>query len=250
MSTRRFNFTGAKRIRQSDVQIVVDRDDDALAFDASFSISSYGLPETAEVVVEAYAEWILMRFPFGTVGARRAPESTRLTDFDGPEGIRFRLKVLGTGDHAGLILAEADKLSPTQPTDSVSASSFIAVRPAELGDVVWRLSFDEAQPVLSINSALGDWQSFVRRPVVRSLLFPEIVRQVVREALSSERDDDDSTSWQKQALTLASAASGRAPRNAEDDDAIELWLDDVVQRFARQHRLLRGVMDFAASEAE
>lgn len=249
MSTRRFNFTGAKRIRQSDVQIVTDRDGDDFAFDASFSISQYELPETAEVVIEAYAEWTVMRFPFGTVGSHRDPASTRLSAFDSPEGIRFRLKVLGTGQHAGLILAEADKLRPTDSTDSVNARSFIVVRPADLGDVAWRLTFDEAQPVLSLNSALGDWQSFIRRPVVRSLLLPEVVRQILREALNSARDDEDPMGWQREAMKLASAASGSAPRNTDDEDAVELWLDDVVRRFARQHRLWRGVSAFVGLEA-
>lgn len=248
MSTRRFNFTGAKRIGQCDVQIVIDRDGEDFAFAASFNISQYELPETAEVVIEAYAEWIVMRFPFGTVGSHRSPESTHLSDFDSPEGIRFRLKVLGTGQHAGLILAEANKLKPADPTDTRNARSFIAVRPADLGEVAWRLTFDEAQPVLNVNSALRDWQTFVRRPLVRSLLFPEIVRQVLREALGSATDDDDPAGWQRDAMRLVSAASGPPPLNPDDDDAVDLWLDDVVRRFARQHRLWRGVAGFVSSE--
>jgi hypothetical protein len=242
MTTRRFNYTGAKRIKQSDVEIFLDRENDVLTFETSYSLSSYDLPETAEVIVEAYVEWTLMRFPFGTVGMKHVPDSAILTEFDEADGVRFRLKVLGTGDQAGLILAEADKIRPSDLTGRDHARSFIAVRPSDLGFVAWRLTFDEAQPVLQINSRVGDWQSFLRRSPVIALVLPEVVRQVMREAVTFEGEEEDEAAWQHHAMKLASASSGNLPRTDDDDD-IERWVDEVVRKFAQRHRLWRGMSD-------
>jgi hypothetical protein len=249
MTTRRFNYTGAKRIKQRDVEIFLDREGVALNFDASYSLASYDLPETAELVVEAYVEWTLMRFAFGTVGLKHDPDSLELTDFDDPDGIRFRLKVLGTGDKAGLILAEADKIRPSDLTGREPARSFIAVRPADLGFVAWRLTFDDAQPVLQINSKVGDWQSFLRRADVKALILPEVVRQVMLEAITFEGDEEDATAWQHHAMQMASASSGALPR-IDDEDDVERWVDEVVRKFAQRHRLWRGMTDFFNGDAE
>lgn len=246
MTTRRLNYTGAKRIKHSDVEIIVDRGEHSLAFDAAYNLVQYQLPETAEVVVEAYLEWNVMRFPFGTVGMRRVPESLALTEFENSEGILFRLKVLGTGDQSGLILAEADKIRPADLTQRENAKSFIAVRSANLGAVVWRLTFDP-DPVLEINERLGDWQSFVRRSAVRAFILPEVVRQVMREAL--ENEDEDENSWQFSAMKLVPASCGEAPR-LDDEDEVERWVDEVVRKFAHRFRLWRGIIEFIGEENE
>lgn len=249
MTTRRFNFTGAKRVRRADVEIILDREDGELAFDATYSLADYSLPETAEVVIEAYVEWNLMRFSFGTVGVRSVPTSLALAQFGDSDGLRFRLKVLGKGDHTGMILAEADKISPTDLTNREDARAFIAVRPADLGNVAWRLTFDEAQPILQINSRIGDWQSFLRRPGPRALLIPEIVRQVLREAIGSRADDDDQDAWQNHALKLATPAAG-APPKSDDEEEVERWVDDVVRKFAQRHRLWRGMNELTDTGAD
>lgn len=248
MTTRRLNFTGTRRIRQSDVEIMIDREENGLTFDASYALSAYQLPETAEVVIEAYVEWNLMRFSFGTVAIRQSPASLRLTEFEDADGLRFRLKVLGTGDQTGLILAEADKIRPSDLSQREDARSFIAVRPADLGSVVWRLTFDPAQPVLQLNDRLGDWQSFLRRSAIRSLVLPEIVRQVMREAIDNEAEAEDTDAWQHHAMKLASKSSGPPPR-ADDEEEIDRWIDEVVRKFAQRFRLWRGVNEFLAEES-
>lgn len=249
MTTRRFNYTGAQKIKQSDVEIVLDRDGDDLAFDASYNLASYRMPETAEVVIEAYADWTVMRFLFGTIGMKHTPDSLVLTDFDYAEGIRFRLKVLGTGDQSGMILAEADKIRPSDLTESEDARSFVVVRPVDLGSVVWRMVFDEAQPVLQINERLGDWRSFLRRGPVRSMIVPEVLRQILREAIADVADDDDTDSWSRNAMKLATASAGSQPR-VDDEDDVERWIDEVVRKFAHRHRLWRGVTEFVTEDDE
>lgn len=243
MTTRHLNFTGRKRIHRRDVEIGTVTDERSLSFQALYSFSDYSLPETAEIVVEAYVGWTVMRFEFGTLGTRIEPDSYELSDFDGPEGLLFRLKVLGTGDQTGLILAQADNLRASAADELEKSQSFVVVRPADLGSVAWRLVFDEAQPVLQVNERVGDWKSFLRHSAVRSLLLPEIVRQLLREALQTQPDDEDSDAWQNHAQKLASSAAGTPPAT-DDYDEVESWIDDVVRSFAHRHRLWRGVREF------
>lgn len=245
MTTRRLNYTGTKRIRQTDIEVIVDRAEEGISLDASFRLADYSLPETAEVVLEAYLEWNVMRFDFGTVGMQRAPESLLLTQFDNPADVLFRLKVLGTGDQLGLILAEADRIKPSDLSHREDARSFVAVRSANLGAVVWRVTF-EPQPVLEVNDRLGDWQSFVRRSAVKAFVLPEVVRQVLKQAI--ENEDEDENAWQYSAMKLAPIACGPVPRS-EDEEEVEAWIDEVVRKFAHRFRLWRGITEFIGQES-
>lgn len=247
MTTRHFNYTDRQRIARSDVQIRLEPADSVQAFSAWYKLADYNLPDTAEVVVEAHIGWTVMRFHFGTVGVRTEPRNTELSEFDVLAGVRFRLKVLGTGDNSGLILAEANNLVPSG-TDKDHERSFVVVRPADLGPIVWRLSFDESQPVVEVNDKLGDWRGFLRRAGIRSLILPEIVRQVFREAINNEADAGDQQAWQAQARKLAEKLStSRYPRTEDEE---EEWLDNIVHSFAVRHHLWRGVTELFDLEGD
>lgn len=240
MTTRRFNYTGCRRIRRADAAVAIVPAGEHFGFEAEYDLTSYGFPPDARVVVEAYAGWSAMRFDAGTVAEPARLGTLELSEFDVPEGLLFRLKVLGYGEQAGLILGEADGLRPSEPGPAQPARSILAVRPVELGHVVWQLSFDDSPPVLLINSKVGDWQAFLRRSGIRALLVPELVRQLLRAAIDDEPDDDDGSAWQTQILRLAPSSVGPRPE-AENDEAIEEWIDDVVKSVARRHDLWKGM---------
>lgn len=68
MTLRRFNYTGCQRIRRTDVFVVVNEDGAGHFFEATVDLKDYSLPTDAVVVMEAYVDWSVMRFPFGRVG--------------------------------------------------------------------------------------------------------------------------------------------------------------------------------------
>lgn len=243
MTVRRFNYTGCKKIGRTDVVVATRWSGGSGAFAAEFDLSEYELPSDAEVVIEAYVDWTVMRFPFGTIAQQVEPADVTLTEFESPEGLRFRMKVLGVGDNAGLILAEADKLRPADAEHEEEAESFIVARPTDLGDVTWRLVFDDSQAILQVNKKLGDWKSFLRRAAVRALVLPEVLRQVLEEAVGQQNDEEDTDSWQAHAIRFAQAFSSAPLPSPDDEEEIERWCDDIVRRFARQHKLFRGVSD-------
>lgn len=243
MTTRRLNYTGCVRILRSDVQISVDASDPP-TFEHAFDLAGYEFPADARVVIEAQAHWTLMRFDVGAASDKPDSAPVSLSEFESPDGIRFRLKVIGVGDIAGLILGEADGVSAADADGREDSRSFLAVQPAELGDVAWRLSFAGTEPLLQINEKLGDWRSFMRRPEVRALVLPELFRQLLAEALDNPPDSEAADTWQAATLGMVAVSAGPRPTGS-DPDALEVWIDAAVSAFARRHRFLRGVLDMA-----
>src|SRR5258708_2775968 len=114
MSIRRVNSTGRKKIVRQDARIFVRADSDGvLTFDAVLDLTDYDLPNDATVFVEAYRQTTFMRFPHGTVAAPQPSHDSsarRLADFASGDGLLFRVKVTSTGERAGVLLAEADRI--------------------------------------------------------------------------------------------------------------------------------------------
>ena len=243
MPTRRFNYTHCRRIRRELVDVRIDTSAEPATISADFDVTQLDLPEEAEVVLEAYVDWTIMRFPYGKVAEHRPPSSTALSEFDSLDGVKCRLKVLGTGEHSGLILAEADGIHPSAPGAPQHARSFVLVRPADLGSVVWQVTFDETEPILQVNERLADWKSFLNAPGIRALLLPEVLRQLLREAVQRGRDEEAESDWPRQCDRLVASLGYGALPDSDDDDEAESWVDDVVRKFAQRHRLWAGVAE-------
>jgi hypothetical protein len=126
---RRFNYTGRKKIKQEDVPIQLIGKGPVLEFEADFaSLTKYEIPADAKLFVEAYERAAYMRFDFGTVGSISTPTRAErlLTEFEGSDAIRFRVKVVDAG-HEGQLLAEADGIFPRTP-DCRCGQQFLAKR--------------------------------------------------------------------------------------------------------------------------
>src|SRR5437879_1140605 len=148
MSIRRINSTGRKRILREDARIFVRADSDGvLSFDATLNLTDYGLPDDANVFVEAYRQTSLMRFPHGTVAAPQPAHglARRLTEFTSRDGLLWRVKVTSTGDRAGVLLAKGDRIPVSddeeQPDNRIA---LLPPAPAELGQETWRVDLDGA----------------------------------------------------------------------------------------------------------
>lgn len=248
MTTRRLNYTGCQRIRRADVQVSIDRGSIPPQFTFLHSLDSYEFPLDAGVILEAQAHWTLMRFECGTIGKPRHAGPLSLSEFDSPDGIIFRLKVIGTGNAAGLILGEADRIRPADREGREEARSFLAVQPAALGQVVWRLSFAGPEPLLQINERIADWRSFMRRADTRALILPELYRQLLFNASTNPSDIEAEDAWQQAVLNTVPAAVGPRP-TVDDEEALHLWVDDAVTSFAAKHQLLRVLIDLHLPQA-
>ena len=238
MSVSRINYTGRKRIPRENVMIGVSGAGSEAVVGATFELKSLGFPDTARVVLEAQAGWTVQRFEFGTVGQYLEPQDRRLTEFPSLAGLLFRLKVIATGDHDGRLLGVADKLKPSGDIQQAAQQSFVVVRPQDLGDRVWKIEFDEAQPLLLVNSRLLDHQDFLKRKEVAALVLPEVLQRILGKAAERGADEEGGSGWQTLAVRLGERLAGRVVPPTTDEEAIELWVDEAVGAFSRRHQFI------------
>ncbi|MBI3568194.1 MAG: hypothetical protein HY084_08350 [Gemmatimonadetes bacterium] len=249
MAIRRVNYTGRKRITRDSVVIALDRFTSPIGFEVALDLARYGFPSDAEIVIEASVDWTVERFPWGTISTPPSNPRGSLRQFDTPEGIRFALKVLGTGSAAGLILGEADSIVPSDPEIEKSAQSFIDVRPERLGHRAWKLIIDESHPILLVNESVGDWKAFARSASFRALVAPEIFRQLILKAADGDSDFDGDAAgpaWESQCLVMAARLSNQTLPIPPDVNPREDWIDAAVTAFAQHHRFgstLRSILD-------
>jgi len=240
---RKFNYTGRKKIRRSDVRIDLLRDNkNRRYFNLSLHLEELELPQTAQVYVEAYHRSGYQRYDFGTVGEMRIPADRTLGSITAAVNPLFRVKVVDkTGSH-GRILAALDKIRPAsednRPADS---RSLLFVEYDDLGNTVWQLDLEGDWPVLRLNRTV-DEISLIASSDNRflALVYPEVLRQILIRILIEDEhtdpdcDDDWPSLWLKLAATLPGMAvpfqTSRAGRRA--------WIENAVEAFCANFKLL------------
>ena len=117
---RKFNYTGRKKIRRSNVQIDLLRSRNGhRQFNIALQLDDLALPANAHVYVEAYHRSGYQRFDFGTIAHRAIPSDRTLRKFANSALPLFRVKVVDKTAAHGRILAAVDKVRP-QRVDDVS----------------------------------------------------------------------------------------------------------------------------------
>jgi len=254
MPVRTLNFTRRKRIERKHALITVHEDHNGPFFDAMLDLSSYGLPDEARVFVEAFRQTTYMRFDFGRIGDLRAPSKRFLTEFDTAEGIQFRVKVVAT-EPRGLLLAQADGIRPRQAKEEKDERvPLISVVPEELGHEIWRLEFDEREPMLKVNTLVGNYRDIVRDPVFVALVLPAVLRDILWRILiyHDHRDVSDMEDWRSRWLTFASLLPGVGPPpedETSDQDALEEWIERAVASFCRKHTIRQKFTHYRGDDA-
>lgn len=256
----RLNFTGRRKIEKGQAHVAI-RDDPGGSgrehyFELALDLSTHGLPPTARVFVEAFRKETLMRFDFGTVAALATPTpaQSRLRDFGSdPDGVRFRVKVTQPdGPDAGKLLAEADNLAPDQGT---GVTPLIQIAGDDgLGPTPWRLEVTTSQPrlpTLFINTQIGG-KSMAVDPIGKPLLLTAAVREIFA-ALVNAGEEDDPEHWVNLWRAFATDVLhllDPVEVDAEDQSAVDDWVEQAVNAFATEHDLAGQLAaHMAATEA-
>lgn len=237
-----FNWTERKRISREDAQITLIRSTTPATFSASLSLVDYKLPADAKVVVEAYRQTTWRRFAMGSVALVRPEEPLTLEAFGDPDAVMFRVKVLAADPLDGRILAEADRLRVVDPLDEPTGQRpLLRTRGDDLGEEAWQLRLDDGGegPLLVLNNRLEDWKQTARTAQFRLLVYPELMRQILRAAVNPDSTSDDG--WQRDWLQFAQSLPG--VDESPDDDATaddrDMWVTDAVTAFCRKHDLIK-----------
>lgn len=252
MPINRLNYTSRKRINHQDVRIVIyDREKQPPVFDAALKLKDYKLPEDALVFVEAYRQTQWMRFAFGKVGSLIPPVDRTLREFDGAEGVRFRVRVTSASGRRGVMLAEADTIQAKRSDDVEDERiPLLPVQPADLGHLVWKLDFS-SDPVLLVNKSL-DWRAVASSPPFRSLVCPAALKEVLTRILYWEDypDLDDKEDWKAKWLLFGSSLPGCGDVPGEDEnDCFEEWIEVATEAFAHQVNLIELFREYWHEEA-
>jgi hypothetical protein len=244
---KRLNFTGRKRLKKSDIEILQAVDDTGgAAFSAKFQFPD-SFPADGHVVVEAWSGVTLQRFDFGTVGNIASPSDLRLTEVDLSRRVKYRVRVVQDQVGAGELFASIDNIRPLTDLDDQDSLIWIETNPA-MDEVPWKLDFstDEGYPIIMVNRNIPGLTERIRSDQeMQALILPGVLREVLSQCTRMEKEGGLSD----QAQEIMDFANGLFHRpdvdDLEDDVA---WIDDVVRIFCDQ-RKFAAVLSTADQES-
>lgn len=244
---KRVNSTGRKRIANDRIRIVV-LDGDPRTFEAELDLEGLNVPEDAAVVLEAACAGsnTIPRFEWGTVGQLQPAVDRSLRGLAG-RNVYFTLKVIDRSDQFGRILGLAEVVRPIRGGEQTETKrrGLLPVESADLGNEVWKLSFDHGDDVyLLVNEKLPEIRDRMRTDgVMFSLIYSAALRQILPRAIQEEIDEDGAEEhWASLWLQFGKQLHPEeqaAPNRDDDDDSINAWVDDVVGQFCQQQQMLK-----------
>ncbi len=240
---KRINSLGRKRIPSSQVVIAVS-DGDPRRFSASIDLPENDWPGDAIVVMEAMCAGSpnVKRIDCGTVNRLNVPQDDPLVGITG-KNVFFSLKVIDRSEKIGRLLGVAENLRPLQ-TGKQTESGRRGILPVEakpLGQRLWQLEFREQDVFLLVNQDVPGLSDRMRSdPMIYSLVYPEVIRRVLFNAIEENVDldeDDDrwQTLWLKFGRNLHPAREN--PPSAQEAEEAEEWIEQVVDGFCQRHGL-------------
>lgn len=240
---RTINYTGRTKINRSDITVTVTADADRLTFNLEANLTSYSFPRTAELWVEAYRVNTWMQFFWGTMGNPMPPSDRSLDEFEDPKGIRFRLSVVqSSGSERWKVLGVANNIGYFTPGGEIgNRSELLVVFGEDLGNTIWKLDMEGEAPVLMVNNAAEpSWQELARSIPFRSLVYPEVLRQLLRTILERgvEIDLEDQDSWESDWVRFSRNLGGMWPPPDKSVEGTSEWIECIVDKFCRRHDML------------
>jgi hypothetical protein len=240
---RKFNYTGRRKIKRSNVGIDLSRnEDEKRSFNVRLDLDDMSLPSTARVYLEAYHRSGYQRYDFGTVGDRRTPNNRSLSNFSETAMPLFRVKVVDHSTSHGRILASVDKIRAANidaiPTGS---QSLLYVEYDDLGNRIWQLDLDGDWPILKLNQHVEEISLLASSDNrFLSLVYPEVLRQILKRIIieddhtDPECDDDWPSLWLQLACTLPGIPMPPQMSKPEQN----LWIEKAVESFCRNFDML------------
>jgi hypothetical protein len=235
--SRHFNYTRRVNIHKSKVHVEVERGDDGdyRGNIKKLDLSDRGqhpkaLWDAATVVVEArcISAGAYHRQVLGSVGEierKRTAGPIILDAFPDDAGIKFRFKVV---DPSSKLLGEVDDIRTGQrpPTDREPLIELVV---KDLKEELWKVDLDDPSgPQVLVNRRLSNASALLTSdPLLRGLILPQIVRQVLEAAAHRDQSDEWVANW----MGFAEHLGCSEPPNAEEEGAVEDWVDQAVNAF-------------------
>ena len=240
---RTFNYTGRRSIVRNDVSVTVRADGKGWAFDAALKLAHYKFPHNAEIWVEAHRQNLWMQWSWGTISAMRVPINRQLAEFDVPDGVIFRVRIVQPpGQDGHKLVGEVDGIQPVKAGEADDRRRHLIVPvPDALDQELWKLDLEHEPPQLLVNrDALPTWKDLARSPHFIALVYPEVLRRILAKVLvdDSWSEEDEDGGWQTDWIRFARNLGGlpSLPPVGQKQDRDD-WIEEAVAAFARRMQL-------------
>ena len=244
---RTLNFTGRQRILREEAKITIyPAAGDGVAFDADLDLARLNLPADANVFVEAAFKTTFMRFHWGTVAQLSPPEDRLLSKLEQPDLAHFRVKAVESAtDGFGRLLAVADHIRPEGMRDGAKRriSLFRVSVTKSLSEELWRLNLDDDEGPLIELPPIQGIKDIARQPEFMALVYPEVVRQILKRVFEEGHDDPefDRDSWLARWLRFGKQHAKENPPLLVDNEMEAehgRWIDAAVAGFSQRLKLV------------
>lgn len=236
---RNFNYTERIKIQRANAQVAMRAGEDAVpVFDAELKLANLGLPDHADVYVEAYFKSSYMRFHYGTVGDIYPPPDRRLTEIDS-ETASFRVKVVDQSGPSKILLAVADGLVPEEIEPGTGGrKSLLPVKFANLEDEIWQLQL-EPTPMLLVNRNVEGIRELVKTSrEFLGLVFPNVIRQILQHIAEEYDMTEQSHDWWGLWIAFMTRYVPLPDGFDDKDDAmLNDWIERAVGTFCTRHNI-------------
>jgi|SRR5271156_217911 len=256
--SRRFNYTHRVRIPASKIHVEIEHGEDGKyrGIVKKLDLTEHGrhaeeVWKAAHVVVEArrvsvglYRKQIL-----GTVAETQQKKPItpiELAEFPDESEVVFRFKVV---DSDKKLLGEVDGIRTGERADT-EREPLIPLIPTDLKEELWLVdTSDEAVgPRVLVNKRLPNASGLLMRdPVIRGLILPQIVRQVLAVVATTEQQSE---TWTGNWIRFADGLGHSELPNTDDDEAVQGWVDDVVESFTVSLKLASAAESHMRAEEE
>jgi len=235
---RRVNSTERKPIAASSIRTEII-DGSPRTFTADLNFNKSGFPGAAKVVLDATCAGseIIQRFGFGCIGQIAPEQELRFDDKLTGENIRFTLKIIDVSQEIGKILGIAENIRPVNAGKKMpgGGQGILPLEPRDdLGEQLWRLDFQPQEVILFVNKTVpGLLERFGNDPILHSLVFPSIIREILWRACIHEDydDDDDHGGWKTLWVRFAKKFDSNRPQTNDDEDDMSNWIESVINQF-------------------
>ena len=245
---KRFNFTGRKKILQSDVNVTLLTPTDAVPrLSVSANLDDYSFSETAEVFLNAQDKTRFQRFKIGSVKSIENPSEIELSNFDDSEYLGLELKVVEKAD--GRLVGIANRLPTRSPDEGeqVNRHGILPVVSSDLTQygVLWRLDISDIDAKLHIEKDLGSRDQVVRSLLFKGFILPAAMRMILDRILRNDWDAElsDPNALSTRWLLFVQQLGCRIPEELNEkvgerseilDEEIDDWLDEAVRLLSKK----------------
>lgn len=237
---RKFNYTGRQKIKRSSIKIDVFESDQLRTFNADVNLIGLNLPSESTIYIEPYYRLSFMRFDCGTVGDFHLPPDTSITEIPYSDILYFRVKVVDESGKHGRLLAYADNIKPTNLDNGpIKRRSILPVQfSTDLGQQIWKVSFDEHGPILHINKKIENRKELVRSDEFMSLSLPAVIKEILTRIVYQYPEfDEDGEHWVSDWLEFSKKILYVHDKPSSNNDNFEEmieWIDSVIEAFCRK----------------